>query len=64
MKRSFRGYRVSNWSESDHAHMQRGELTLSISTDAATTWKPASSGRPATEIAVDIFHRHRYEEIV
>ena len=38
-------YRVSNWSEYDRALVQRGDITLWISTDATDAWKPAPSGR-------------------
>ncbi len=38
-------YRVSNWAEYDRALVQRGDITLWISTDAADAWKPAPSGR-------------------
>ncbi len=37
-------YRVSNWSEYDQALVQRGDITLWISEDAVTSWKPAPSG--------------------
>ncbi len=38
-------YRVSNWSEYDRALVQRGDITLWISDDAITSWKPAPAGR-------------------
>ena len=38
-------YRVSNWSDYDLALVQRGDITLWISTDATDAWKPAPSGR-------------------
>ncbi|TDJ30035.1 MAG: IS5 family transposase [Gammaproteobacteria bacterium] len=38
-------YRVNNWAEYDRALVQRGDITLWISTDATKTWKPAPSGR-------------------
>ena len=38
-------YRVSNWSEYDRALVQRGDITLWISDDAITFWKPAPTGR-------------------
>ncbi len=38
-------YRVSNWAEYDRALVQRGDVTLWISTDATGAWKPAPSGR-------------------
>ena len=38
-------YRVSNWAEYDSALVQRGDITLWISTDATDAWKPAPSGR-------------------
>ena len=38
-------YRVSNWAEYDRALVQRGDITLWISTDATKPWKPAPSGR-------------------
>jgi len=44
-KRSFRVYRVGNWTEYDRALVQRGDITLWISTDAIDAWKPAPSGR-------------------
>jgi len=44
-KRSFRVYRVGNWAEYDRALVQRGNVTLWISTDATDAWKPSPSGR-------------------
>ncbi len=38
-------YRVSNWAEYDRALVQRGDITLWISEDAITSWKPAPTGR-------------------
>ncbi len=38
-------YRVGNWSEYDQTLVQRGDITLWISTDATDAWKPAPSGR-------------------
>jgi hypothetical protein len=38
-------YRVGNWTEYDRALVQRGDITLWISTDAIDAWKPAPSGR-------------------
>ncbi len=38
-------YRVGNWAEYDRAFVQRGDITLWISTDATDAWKPAPSGR-------------------
>ena len=38
-------YRVGNWAEYDSALVQRGDITLWISTEAADSWKPAPSGR-------------------
>ncbi len=38
-------YRVSNGSEYDRALVQRGDITLWISDDAITSWKPAPAGR-------------------
>ena len=38
-------YRVSNWSEYDRTLVQRGDITLWISEDAVTPWKPAPTGR-------------------
>ena len=37
-------YRVSNWSEYDRALVERGEITLWISEEAISSWKPAPSG--------------------
>jgi IS5 family transposase len=37
-------YRVGNWAEYDPALVQRGDVTLWISTDATDAWKPAASG--------------------
>ncbi len=37
-------YRVGNWAEYDRALVQRGDITLWISTDAMDAWKPALSG--------------------
>ncbi len=38
-------YRVGNWAEYERALVQRGDITLWISTDAPDVWKPAPSGR-------------------
>jgi IS5 family transposase len=38
-------YRVSNWAEYDRALVQRGDITLWISDDAITSWKPAPTRR-------------------
>ena len=38
-------YRVSNWAEYDRTLVQRGDITLWISTHAMDAWKPALSGR-------------------
>ena len=38
-------YRVGNWAEYDRALVQRGDITLWISTDATDAWKPSPSGR-------------------
>jgi hypothetical protein len=37
-------YRVNNWAEYDRALVQRGDITLWISEDAISTWKPAPTG--------------------
>ncbi len=37
-------YRVTNWADYDKALVQRGDITLWISDDAITSWKPASTG--------------------
>jgi hypothetical protein len=38
-------YRVSNWAEYDRALVQRGDITLWISPDAADAWSPEPSGK-------------------
>jgi IS5 family transposase len=38
-------YRVGNWAEYDRTLVQRGDITLWISTDATDAWKPEPSGR-------------------
>ncbi len=38
-------YRISNWAEYDRTLVQRGDITLWISTDATDAWKPSPSGR-------------------
>ncbi len=38
-------YRVSNWADYDRTLVQRGDITLWISTDAMDAWTPAPSGR-------------------
>ena len=38
-------YRVGNWPEYDRALVQRGDITLWISTDAIDAWKSAPSGK-------------------
>jgi IS5 family transposase len=35
---------VSNWAQYDQSLVQRGDITLWISADAVTSWKPAPSG--------------------
>ena len=37
-------YRVNNWAEYDLALVQRGDITLWISEDAISSWKPAPAG--------------------
>jgi IS5 family transposase len=37
-------YRVNNWPEYDCALVQRGDITLWISEEAISSWKPASTG--------------------
>ena len=37
-------YHVSNWAEYDQALVQRGDITLWISEDAISSWKPAPAG--------------------
>ena len=37
-------YRVNNWAEYDRALIQRGDITLWISEDAISSWKPAPTG--------------------
>jgi len=39
-------YRVANWAEYDKSLVQRGDITLWISDDAITSWKPTPN-RPA-----------------
>jgi IS5 family transposase len=38
-------YRVGNWAEYDRALLQRGDITLWLTTDAIAAWRPAPSGR-------------------
>ncbi len=38
-------YRVNNWAEYDGALVLRGDITLWISDDAITSWKPTPTGR-------------------
>jgi hypothetical protein len=38
-------YRVGNWAEYDRALVQRGDITLWLTTDAIAAWEPAPSGR-------------------
>ena len=38
-------YRVNNWAKYDRALVQRGDITLWISADAADSWKPGPSGK-------------------
>ncbi len=38
-------YRVSNWAEYDRALVQRGDITLWFSPDAADSWTPGPSGK-------------------
>jgi hypothetical protein len=37
-------YRVNNWAEYDQTFVQRGDITLWISKDAISSWKPAPTG--------------------
>ena len=37
-------YRVNNWAEYDRALVHRGDITLWISEEAISSWKPAPSG--------------------
>ena len=37
-------YRVNNWAEYDRALVRRGDITLWISEDAISSWKPAPAG--------------------
>ena len=37
-------YRVSNWAEYDRALVHRGEITLWMSEEATSSWKPAPAG--------------------
>jgi transposase len=37
-------YRVNNWAEYDRALVRRGDITLWISEDAISSWKPAPTG--------------------
>ncbi len=39
-------YRVKNWVSYDRALVQRGDVTLWLSTDATDAWRPSPSGRP------------------
>ena len=39
-------YRVGNWPAYERALVQRGDVTLWFSVDAADTWQPSPSGRP------------------
>jgi len=38
-------YRVANWAEYDRALVRRGDITLWISDDAISSWKPVPTGR-------------------
>ena len=38
-------YRVSNWSEYERGLIQRGNVTIWLSPEAVTSWKPARDGR-------------------
>ena len=37
-------YRVNNWAEYDQTLVHRGDITLRISKDAISSWKPAPTG--------------------
>ncbi len=43
-KHCFRVYRMSNWPEYDRAPVERGDITLWISEEAFSSWKPAPTG--------------------
>ena len=46
IRRSKTKYRVGNWSAYEQALVQRGDVTLWRSADAADAWRPSPSGRP------------------
>jgi len=39
-------YRVKNWRAYERALVQRGDVTLWLSTDARNAWRPSPSGQP------------------
>jgi hypothetical protein len=52
-------YRVSHWAEYDQALVKRGDITLWISDDAITSWKPVPTGQTWLEEA-----SFRYKTII
>ncbi len=43
-------YRVNNWAEYDKSLVQRGDITLWISVDAITSWKPTPTGQRGAQL--------------
>jgi hypothetical protein len=52
-------YRVSNWAEYDRALVQRGDITLWISADAADAWSPEPSGKRGGRSTMPLQHAAR-----
>jgi hypothetical protein len=51
-------YHVANWASYDRALVRRGDVTVWLSPEAITTWKPARSGtrggqRKYSDLAID-----------
>ena len=57
-------YRVGNWPEYDRGLVQRGDITLWISTDATDAWTPGPSGRRGGHLrrALEQFEAHYHAE--
>jgi hypothetical protein len=50
-------YRVSHWAEYDQALVKRGDITLWISDDAITSWKPVPTGRRGAQKKESGYHQ-------
>ena len=47
-------YRVGNWPTYERALVQRGDVTLWLSTDAIDAWRPSPAGKPVGRRGFDL----------